>query len=84
MVVTMPVLLLAACAQSMIDPSLSFKSLFSDAEESNPTVWYFVLTPVNKAVAVPAESGTCLLVLYVCWKLFLVSPFDRHIKKNLL
>jgi hypothetical protein len=29
------------------------------AFESNPNIWYLDLTPVNMAVAVPAESGTC-------------------------
>lgn len=31
-----------------------------------PTVPSLALTPQRKAVAVPALSGTCALVLYVC------------------
>ena len=66
----LPVSMPLCCAQSatvvtLLAPSVLLLHRLNEAFVSNPITLYRHLTPENIAVAVPAESGTCLSVLYV-------------------
>ena len=63
---------------AIFEQSVSFWAMFA----LTPIVPKFALTPVKKAVAVPAESGTCLSTLYVCCPIVVLRSFKKKVKEN--